>query len=123
MLFAAACIFILAQTRAHLTLVSRVTTVKPIKRIISIFVPYGSRRVTPRTRGFSAVEMAIVVIVLGLGMVMTLKGAVMIEIFRAFVASYELESYQRWIQLYAVEYKYLPGDDPKAPGRYLYSTA
>jgi len=69
-------------------------------------------------RGFSAVEMAVAVIILGVGMTMALKGTVMIEIFRAFIASYELETYQRWVQLYAVQYKYLPGDDPKAPGRF-----
>ena len=62
--------------------------------------------------------MAVVIIVLGVTITMTLKGAVLIDIMKALITSYEIQFYQSRVQLYGVEFKYLPGDDPKADGRF-----
>jgi hypothetical protein len=75
-------------------------------------------RLKSASRGFNIVELSVVIIVLGLTVGMTLKGAVLIDIMKALWAGYEIQMFQNRVQLYAVQYGYLPGDDPKAANRF-----
>ncbi len=78
---------------------------------------------TARRRGFSVIELAVVVGILGITLTLTLKGTVLIEIMKALVTGYQLQVYQNRVQLYGVEFGYLPGDDPKAANRFRHPQA
>jgi hypothetical protein len=76
------------------------------------------RRGPTRGAGFSIVELAVVIIVFGVALMLTLKGTVLIDVARAFAASYDVQFFQSRMQLYTTQYRYLPGDDPKAAARF-----
>jgi hypothetical protein len=69
-------------------------------------------------RGFSFVEMAVVIVVLGAVFILTLKGAALIDVMKALMAGYRAQQLQVQVEAYAAEHHYLPGDDPTAPGRF-----
>ncbi|MDX2223256.1 MAG: hypothetical protein SFV21_10930 [Rhodospirillaceae bacterium] len=71
-----------------------------------------------RARGFSIIEMATAIILLGIVFVMTLKGRELVQTGRAFSVGYQMEQYLSRIQLYEAGYANLPGDDPTAPLRF-----
>jgi hypothetical protein len=70
------------------------------------------------SRGFSIIELASTVIILGAIFIMTLKGSAIVTTMRAVVASYKLAQYQGLLKFYQAEYDALPGDDPRAPQRF-----
>jgi prepilin-type N-terminal cleavage/methylation domain-containing protein len=69
-------------------------------------------------RGFTFVEMAVTIVVLGIAFILTLKGAVMVELMKAMLATYQARNFQTQVEVYLSENGALPGDDPTAPGRY-----
>jgi hypothetical protein len=69
-------------------------------------------------RGFGVVELAVCMIILGIGFVLTFKGFVLVDSIRAFVASYQIQQFQNRVLTYQTEYRALPGDDPSASKRF-----
>ena len=65
-------------------------------------------------RGFSALEFAVVIAILGVVFAMTLKGAAAIEVMRAIATVHQLRNYQNTVQSYLAQFGQLPGDDPTA---------
>jgi len=73
---------------------------------------------TLRARGFGAIELIIVIIVLGAIMVLTLKGTQLIAPMRAFVIAQQLDRYQASVLQYQADIRALPGDDPGGASRW-----
>lgn len=69
-------------------------------------------------RGFSAIEAAVVIVVLGAAFLLTLKGTVMVQSMRALLTSYQIQNFQTAVSLYVAQVGALPGDDRGAPARY-----
>jgi len=70
------------------------------------------------SRGFGAIELALVLVVLGIVFTFTLKGAALIPKMRAFVIGQQINQYKSAVQHYQDVYRNMPGDDPAAPGRW-----
>jgi hypothetical protein len=83
-------------------------------------MPVGTlhKRSARPASGFSALEGIVAIIILGLGFAAVLKGAVVVDTVRAFVAGYKLQQYQARVLMYATTEKYLPGDDPGGPRKW-----
>ncbi len=69
-----------------------------------------------REAGFSIIEAAIAIVILGAVFMMVLKASAFVDTMRAFLAGYQI--HQAKIGLYAAEHHYLPGDDPNAPRKF-----
>ena len=74
-------------------------------------------------RGFSVIELAATTTILGIVLVMALKGAVFVETMRAFMVSYQMQHFQNRVLVYQVDYHNLPGDDPVAVRRFQRESA
>jgi hypothetical protein len=74
--------------------------------------------ITRTSAGFSFVEMAVAIVLLGIAMVLTMRGAAMVDFFRAFVTANRLQQIQHNVFVYSATYNAIPGDDPTAPYRY-----
>ncbi len=70
------------------------------------------------SRGFGAVELIVVIVVLGGIMLLTLKGTQLIAPMRAFVVAHQIERYQAAVLGYQTGQNAVPGDDPGAPVRW-----
>lgn len=75
-------------------------------------------RATAKAAGFTIIEMATVIIILGAVFLMTLKGRDFLQVVQAYMAGYQIQQYQARILAYEGEYRALPGDDINAPRRY-----
>jgi hypothetical protein len=71
-----------------------------------------------RQRGFSGLEVATAVIILGIVFAMAMKGTALVEAMRAFLAAYQIQNYQYRVFTYQAQFNHLPGDDPMAPRRF-----
>ncbi len=71
-----------------------------------------------RQRGFGGLEIAIVVLLLGVIIVLTLKGTNLIAPMRAFVTVQQINQYKSAVAHYQSEFGSLPGDDAAAPRRW-----
>ncbi len=71
-----------------------------------------------RQAGFSALEMLIAVAIVGVGLMLTMKGTALIEPMRAFMTANQITRYRQIITTYQSEYRALPGDDERAPQRW-----
>lgn len=76
------------------------------------------RRKHVLSRGFGAVELIVVIVVLGGIMMLTLKGTQMIAPMRGFVVAHQLARYQAAVLQYQADIGALPGDDPGSPMRW-----
>ena len=74
--------------------------------------------VPPGSGGFSFIEMAVAIVILGAVLVMTLRGAELIEAMRGFSTGYQLQQVENAVFIYKSTYNYPPGDDPAAPARF-----
>jgi type II secretory pathway pseudopilin PulG len=68
--------------------------------------------------GFGAIELVIVVIILGGIFLLTLKGTSMIAPVRARMIVHQIQEYQSMVLRYQVDYGTLPGDDSGAAARW-----
>ncbi|MDX2144090.1 MAG: hypothetical protein SFV19_12095 [Rhodospirillaceae bacterium] len=66
----------------------------------------------------SVVELAVGVSLVGIVMLLTLRGSAAIDVMRAYVMAKQIQSYQSAVMTYQAAFSRLPGDDPGAPGRY-----
>ncbi|MBX7197997.1 MAG: prepilin-type N-terminal cleavage/methylation domain-containing protein [Rhodospirillaceae bacterium] len=69
-------------------------------------------------RGFSAIEVTIAIVILGIVFMLVLKGAIAVQAMRALLTAYRIQDLQTAVNLYGAELRALPGDDPGAPARY-----
>jgi len=69
-------------------------------------------------RGFGAIELILVVIILGMVFLFTLKGRELIAPMRIFVTIQQINQYKSALFHYETDFKALPGDDPAAPNRW-----
>lgn len=69
-------------------------------------------------RGFSGIEFTVVIILLGIALVLTLRGAAAIPAIRSYVLMQQIQNYQIAIRQYEADYRMLPGDDTAAPQRW-----
>ena len=70
------------------------------------------------TGGFGAIELVVVVIILGGIFLLTLKGTNLVAPMRARVTEQQILQYQSAILHYQVDFNALPGDDAGAPSRW-----
>jgi len=70
-----------------------------------------------KARGFAAVEIIVVVAVLGAIFLMTLKGTAAVEMMRAIATVYQIRNLQNTVQNYVAQFRQLPGDDAEASKR------
>jgi hypothetical protein len=69
-------------------------------------------------RGFGIIELALVIVILGIAFVLTLKGTALIAPMRAFVVSQQINQYRSAVLHYQMDFRGMPGDDPGAPARW-----
>jgi prepilin-type N-terminal cleavage/methylation domain-containing protein len=69
-------------------------------------------------RGFGIIELALVIVILGIAFVLTLKGTALIAPMRAFVVSQQINQYRSAVLHYQIDFRGMPGDDPAAPARW-----
>jgi hypothetical protein len=75
------------------------------------------------SRGMNVVELAAALVLIGIILLLTLRGGAALESMRAYVAVRQIESFQGAVMTYQAEYGSLPGDDPVAPRRYVRAPA
>jgi prepilin-type N-terminal cleavage/methylation domain-containing protein len=68
--------------------------------------------------GFSALEMMIAVSIVGIALMLTMKGTALLEPMRAFMTANQMTRYQDIVNTYRAQYRALPGDDRAAPTRW-----
>lgn len=78
-------------------------------------------------RGFGVLELALMIVVLGIVFVFTLKGTALIPHMRAFVVGHQIDQFRAAVLQYQNDYRNMPGDDPTAARRWqrgdaLYTT-
>lgn len=66
---------------------------------------------SPRN-GFNIIEMCIAICLIGLVLVMALKGTVLIEMMKAKMVGFELQQFQLKVQRHIEDYRKYPGDNP-----------
>ena len=71
-----------------------------------------------RCKGFGAVELVIVVIILGMVFLFALKGAAIIPQVRAIMIAQQISQYRAAVQQYQIDHRSLPGDDLGAVQRW-----
>lgn len=67
-----------------------------------------------RSRGFSFVEMAVSIFIIGAGLLITLRGTALVDTFKALLTAIEIDQLRSTLTFYEEENHYLPGDDPQA---------
>jgi len=76
-----------------------------------------------RTAGFGAIELIVVISILGMIFLLTLKGTALIAPIRATVVAQQIETYRAAISRYQADFLALPGDDPAAASRWQRTSA
>ena len=74
-------------------------------------------------RGFGAIELVVISVVLGGAFLLALKGRVLVAPARAYVITQQIKQYQSAVLHYQNDFRALPGDDLKAPTRWKRSEA
>lgn len=84
--------------------------------------PWRSRsavaRRGPASRGFGAVELIVNIFLIGVVIVMILKGQAGVDYAGGFFTALRIEQVQLLVYQYREDHSFLPGDDPLAPRRF-----
>lgn len=69
-------------------------------------------------RGFGLIEFVCAIVVLGIAMLLALKGGALLQNLRAVTTGYQLRQYQAAVMRYVAENRVMPGDDRYATQRF-----